>query len=530
MTQTDDAFARPAGTTESFAPRDRPPNYTAPPPTVSPDERAVFGRPAATSPEQPFAAPVGERIPPQHRSPVPSVAPELRTAYGRRGADPFAPPPGSRVTAQPSTESPWWKGDAYRDPWRDPNSPYWLGRPAVFRAGQLAQLDPSADTEQDDADALPLAEDETAQPPAEGGRRRGRFGLSALVWALLVALVAGTLGGGVGYWLSDHAGSALHNSDIALAQTGNPANRPPGSIADIAQRVSPAVVSIDVRTADAAGTGSGVVIDRNGYVLTNNHVVSPAVNGGSIRVTFNDKSSQVAQIAGRDPQTDLAVLKVASPNLTVAALGDSSKLAVGDPVVAIGSPLGLRGTVTSGIVSALGRPVHLAGEGSDTDAVIDAIQTDAAINPGNSGGPLVDAAGAVVGINSAIASLPSPTGSSSGGSIGLGFAIPINEARSIAQQLIRTGKVVHASIGLASRSVTTGTRDGAYVAQVTPDGPAAKAGLQPGDVITVLGGTLIDSSDELTVAVQAHKPGDTVTVRFFRGNQEQNVQVVLGSA
>ena len=522
----DAAFVRPPGVAESFAPRDSPPAYSPPPPTVSPEERVEFGRPSGSA--EPFAPRPGERIPPVHAEVAPPVHPQLTAAFGRVGDGSFAPAPGSRIAPTLyRQESPWWKPDAQRDPWRDPNSPFWLGRPAVFRAGQPAQLDPDADVEQLDADAA-LGVEESA--PADTARRRGRFGLSALVWGLLVALLAGTLGGGAGYWLADRANRALHNGDVSLATAGTPANRPPGSVADIAQRVSPAVVSIDVSTADESDTGSGVIIDKGGYILTNNHVVSAGVTGGTIRVTFNDKSSQVAAVVGRDTQTDLAVLKVTTPKLTVASLGDSDKIAVGDPVVAIGSPLGLRGTVTTGIVSALGRPVHLSGEGSDTDAVIDAIQTDAAINPGNSGGALVDASGAVIGINSAIASLPTQNGLGTSGSIGLGFAIPINEARSIAQQLIRTGNAVHASIGLATRSVTDGSREGAYIVQVSPGGPGDKAGLKAGDVITVLDTTLIDSADELTVTVQARAPGETVAVRYFRGNKETSVKVVLGSS
>ncbi len=217
-----------------------------------------------------------------------------------------------------------------------------------------------------------------------------------------------------------------------------------------------------------------------------------------------------------------------TPDLTVASLGESAKLAVGDPVIAIGSPLGLRQTVTTGIVSALNRPVHLSGEGSDSDATINAIQTDASINPGNSGGALVDASGAVVGVTTALAALPS-AGNSENGSIGLGFAIPVDEVRNVAQDLIRTGTVKHASVGAATRSVTDGPQDGAYVVQITPGGPADKAGLKQGDVVTLLDSTLIDSGDALQAAVALHKPGDTVSVRYFRGSAETTVQVTLGS-
>ena len=236
-------------------------------------------------------------------------------------------------------------------------------------------------------------------------------------------------------------------------------------------------------------------------------------------------------MVGRDPKTDLAVLKVEKPGLRVAALGDSDELAVGDPVIAVGSPLGLAGTVTSGIVSALNRPVRLGGQGgssgSDTNAVINAIQTDAPINPGNSGGALVDGAGALVGINSAIATLSSGQGQS--GSIGLGFAIPINEARDIAQQLIRTGKVQHATLGVTARSVTDGARDGALVESVTAGSAAAKAGIKAGDVITRVGDRLVAGADELVVQVRTRKVGDKVELTYVRGGRTAKTTVTLQS-
>ena len=243
-------------------------------------------------------------------------------------------------------------------------------------------------------------------------------------------------------------------------------------MADIAESVIPAVVSIEVRVGEVGGTGSGVVIEgEKGYIVTNNHVVSGAdgVEGAEIRAVFSDGSGSAARIVGRDPASDIAVLKVEKPGLVTASLGSSDDVVVGDPVVAIGSPLGLAGTVTSGIVSALERPVRLAGEGSDTNAVISAVQTDAPINPGNSGGALVDASGAVIGINTAIASV-------GGGSVGLGFAIPVDTVRDISEQLIATGEAVHASLGLNTRSVTDGTRDGALVLNVEPGSAAAAAG------------------------------------------------------
>jgi S1-C subfamily serine protease len=289
----------------------------------------------------------------------------------------------------------------------------------------------------------------------------------------------------------------------------------------------PAVVSIEVRVGQAGATGSGVVIDGdNGYIVTNNHVVSGAdnVEGAEIRAVFFDGSGSAARIVGRDPASDIAVLKVEKPGLVTASLGSSKDVVVGDPVVAIGSPLGLAGTVTSGIVSALERPVRLAGEGSDTNAVISAVQTDAPINPGNSGGALVDASGALIGINTAIAS----TGA--GGSIGLGFAIPVDTVRDIAQQLISTGSAVHSSLGVNTRSVTDGTRDGALVLNVEPGSAAAAAGIREQDIVIAVEGEPVGSSEELVVAVDAHDPGETVTVEVVRGGGSTEVEVTLDAA
>ena len=258
-----------------------------------------------------------------------------------------------------------------------------------------------------------------------------------------------------------------------------------------------------MRVGQSGATGSGVVIDgENGYIVTNNHVVSGAdgVEGAEIRAVFSDGSGSAARIVGRDPASDIAVIKVEKPGLLTASLGSSDDVVVGDPVVAIGSPLGLAGTVTSGIVSALDRPVRLAGEGSDTNAVISAVQTDAPINPGNSGGALVDASGAVIGINTAIAS----TG---GGSIGLGFAIPIDTARDIAEQLISTGSAVHATLGVATRSVTDSARDGALVLNVEPGSAAANAGIREEDVVIAVDGEPVGSSEELDRRHRRPRPG-----------------------
>ncbi|MBC8092695.1 MAG: trypsin-like peptidase domain-containing protein, partial [Pseudonocardia sp.] len=312
--------------------------------------------------------------------------------------------------------------------------------------------------------------------------------------------------------------------DATLTATGEAKERPPGSVADLAQRVVPAVVSIEVRVGEEGGTGSGVVIDAAGFVLTNNHVIAPAaeVEGATIDVVFSDGTRTRAQIVGRDPKTDLAVVRVGVTNPTVAQIGSSDSLAVGDGVIAIGSPLGLAGTVTDGIVSAVNRPVRL--EGGEVNAVIDAIQTDAAINPGNSGGPLVDSTGAVIGINTAISSP-----SQDGGSIGLGFAIPIDDARVIAEELIRTGVVRHAELGVNARSVEDDTSSGAQVQNVQVGGAAAAAGIVEGDVIVKLGERTIAGADELEVAVREFDPGATVPVELIREGRPLTVSVVLAS-
>jgi S1-C subfamily serine protease len=323
----------------------------------------------------------------------------------------------------------------------------------------------------------------------------------------------------------------LHTNNVNLAKAGVPANRPPGSVADLAKRVGPAVVSIAVSSANGYGVGSGVVIDKAGYVLTNNHVVSDAATGSAtIQVTFSDDATADAQIVGRDPVSDLAVIKVPNQQLTVATLGDSDKLAVGDPVIAIGSPLGLSGTVTAGIVSALDRAVHVYNDDGSSDAYLNAIQTDAAINPGNSGGALVDAAGAVIGINSAgTFAAPDGTGGSTPVS-GIGYAIPIDYARQIATELIKTGKAPHGSLGAQGRSVTDGTQLGAYLEQVQPGGAADKAGLVNGDVIVAVNGQAILSYDQLAVIVQAATPGTKLTLTYYRGSTKRTTTLTLGKA
>jgi putative serine protease PepD len=379
-------------------------------------------------------------------------------------------------------------------------------------------------------------------------RARSRHVGTASV-AAVTAFVFGAGGVAVGAELLNNNGNTttvpVGTTDSSVSPSALTTS--PKSYAGIAAKVLPSVVSINVTGANESDTGSGVILQSDGYILTNNHVVAAAANGGSVSVTFNDGSSKSAKIIGTDSLDDLAVIKVAKTGLSAATLGDSSAIQVGDPVLAVGSPLGLTGTVTLGIVSALNRPVETqdesqpqqlnpfgqsqGGSGSTQSAqptVIEAIQTDAAINPGNSGGALVDAAGEVVGINSAIASLggQSLEGTQSG-SIGVGFAIPINQAKTIATELISTGHATHPLLGVSLEDQTSAGVDKAVVHTVTSGGPAAKAGIKDGDVITAIDGSSTEGADAVIAAIRSHQPGQQVVVTIQRGGSTKTVTATL---
>jgi len=373
-----------------------------------------------------------------------------------------------------------------------------------------------------------------------------------------VAILAAALASGGTYAATRYATPAPSSSPVATTQSNGSTspqviqgNASAPDWTATAKAVAPSVVSIAVTSGQTGGQGSGVVIDNQGHILTNNHVATGAGADATISVTLNDGRTYDAKIVGTDPSTDLAVLLLNNPpsDLVPMSIGDSSQVVVGQPVMAIGNPLGLSGTVTTGIVSALDRPVttqaaespqgqqgQLPGtqqQQTASDSVVtNAIQTSAAINPGNSGGALVTADGKLIGINSSIASLGSSAGSQSG-NIGIGFAIPVNEAKSIADQLIATGTAQHAYIGVSAgdTTVTDGNskRQAALVQSVSQGTPAAQAGLQAQDAVIAIDGKPIDSSEALVANIHEHKVGDTVTITVIRGSQKQDIKVTLAA-
>ncbi|GAA4240911.1 hypothetical protein GCM10022254_67600 [Actinomadura meridiana] len=377
-----------------------------------------------------------------------------------------------------------------------------------------------------------------APVPAPPSSSRGGPGLGIFaVVALIIALVAGAVGAGVGVIAtdSDDGGSvSLGGSDSSGSDVQA---RPPDSVAGVAQRMLPSVVMIRVQSSQGEVGGTGFIVN-GGYVITNNHVVAGA-QGGRIQIVFNDKKTLPASVKGTDASSDVAVLKPEGQHsLPALPIGDSSKIAVGDPVIAIGSPLGLQGSVTTGIVSSLNRAVPTQGEGGGSDlSYLNAIQTDAAINPGNSGGPLVDAKGRVIGINTAIATLGGQGlgGEQQSGSIGLGFAIPINQGKRVAEEIIRTGSVRQAKLGVLPdpRYQEGGARIMPQAVNgqdpVTKGGPADKAGLKPGDVITAVDSRPIEDATDLIAQIRSRAPGDRIKVTYRRGGRESTVDVILGS-
>lgn len=378
-----------------------------------------------------------------------------------------------------------------------------------------------------------------APPTAHGApapKPKGRGGLIAAV--LVAALLAGGVGGGVGYWAAERGNDGAGSTTIT-ASTPKDLKREPGSVAGLAAGSLPSVVTIEASAGDGeGGTGTGFVYDEEGHILTNNHVVASAANGGKLTATFSNGKKYDAEVVGRAQGYDVAVIKLknAPTGLKPLPLGDSDKVAVGDSTIAIGAPFGLSNTVTTGIISAKNRPVASGDASGGKNSYMSALQTDASINPGNSGGPLLDGRGAVIGINSAIQSAGNGGfGGGQAGSIGLGFAIPINQAKNVAQSLIKTGKPVYPiiSVSVDLQAKVEGAKiseQGASANElVDPNGPAGKAGLKPGDIITQFGGKPIDSGPTLISEIWTYKPGDTVKLTYLRDGKPNTVDITLGS-
>uniref|UniRef100_A0AAU2V2M0 Trypsin-like peptidase domain-containing protein n=1 Tax=Streptomyces sp. NBC_00003 TaxID=2903608 RepID=A0AAU2V2M0_9ACTN len=535
--------AQPAPAAETH-----PANPTAAPPTQDEPDTGFIADPVTEPKPEPKPERQAEPVAP--RQPLHAPDPYGTPPYG--GPGPWAPaPPVQRPVPTPAGGTPLPQQSAYAAP-QAPAAP-----PAPASVQQAAA--PQAPAPQ-----APVQQASYAAPPAPPGppasqwlqydpwgapgeplsqvgqpepkkRRRGAL----LVGAVLLALVAGGIGGGVGAYVERNGGI----TSVKLPQSGKePQGRAPDSVAGIAASALPSVVTIHVTGATESGTGTGFVLDNAGHILTNNHVVQPAGDSGKISVTFSGGESAPAQVVGRDSGYDLAVVKVDGVSgMKPLPLGNSDNVLVGDPVVAIGAPFDLSNTVTSGIISAKERPITAGGESGDGSDVsyVDALQTDAPINPGNSGGPLVDSKARVIGINSAIRSAGSGSTEGSGGqagSIGLGFAIPVNQAKRVAEELINTGKATHPVIGVTLDMKFTG--DGARVGDktgdgkpaVAPDGPGAKAGIKSQDVITKVDGQRVHSGEELIVKIRAHRPGDQLKLTVQRDGKPQELTLTLGSS
>lgn len=503
---------------QAARPLHEPDQYSTPP----------YGGPGPWAPAPPVQRPVPT---PAHGTPVPppyagTNGAGITTAPAPAPAPPAAFPPPAPLPQQPQGQPQHQPQQAaqpqqpqHSQPHPQPPSPQWL------------QYDPWG------APRQPLITSPGPPLGTDGGRRKNRRG-SVLVGALLLALVAGGIGGGMGAYIERNGGL----TQVELPQDErNGGGRAPDSVAGIAASALPSVVTLHVSGSTESGTGTGFVLDNKGHILTNNHVVAPAGSSGEITVTFSGGETANAEVVGKDSGYDLAVVKVSGVSgLKPLPLGNSDNVQVGDPVVAIGAPFDLSNTVTSGIISAKDRPITAGGEKGDGSDIsyVDALQTDAPINPGNSGGPLVDTDAHVIGINSAIRAADSGSTTEGGqaGSIGLGFAIPINQGKRVAEELINTGKATHPVIGVTLDMKYTG--DGAKVGEkgadgkssVTPDGPGAKAGIEPGDIITEVDGARVHSGEELIVKIRSHRPGDRLDLGLTRGGKDLTMTLTLGSA
>ncbi|XVV37045.1 trypsin-like peptidase domain-containing protein [Streptomyces sp. CA-100214] len=503
---------------------------SAAPPGATPDP--------ALADAPPPSPPSGHPTPPVPHGTTPPPAPGLPTPPPGATPDPAptdAPPPvpPARQSAEAHDAAPL--GVPASAPAGEPGAAAGHAPEPTAVQGAEPPLDPWGRYDPWAASPAPEPLQHSGRPPGAPDERRRGIRKALIGGALLIALISGTAGGAIGVYLERNGGVGT----VELPQAGaESAERAPGSVAALAGRALPSVVTLHVSGSDAAGTGTGFVLDDRGHILTNNHVVDPAGDGGEITVTFNSGDTAEATVVGRDSGYDLAVVRVKGVSgLTPMPLGNSDNVRVGDPVVAIGAPFDLAGTVTSGIISAKERPITAGGEKGDASDVsyVDALQTDAPINPGNSGGPLLDSQGRAIGINSAIRSAGGGSAESDGGqsgSIGLGFAIPINQGKRVAEELINTGRASHPVIGITLDMDYTGdgARVGADGSAVTKGGAGAKAGIKPGDVITAVDGQRVHSGEELIVKTRAHRPGDRLELTVERGGKETKVSLVLGSS
>ncbi|MGX7677323.1 trypsin-like peptidase domain-containing protein [Jatrophihabitans sp. DSM 45814] len=500
------------------------------------DPAATGGQPGQSG-EVPATQPTGHQ--PTARYPFASEGaptPPPAPSYGGYGQSAPADTGGS---ATPSSGAPTFRPPGYEDTSNFGQPGYGqpgygqpgygqpgYGQPGYGQPGYGAYSQPDEQARADQGSGLTPSVTQTSADKKHRAR-------PLLVTAVIAALIGAGVGAGT-VAIADHNDNSVNTGLRITNDTGVPAAKVDGTIGAAAARIRPSVVTINVTNGQTGGTGSGVILRPDGYILTNDHVVSEGANGGSISVTLSDGRTAPATIVGRDTSDDLAVIRVtALTNLTPATFGKSSSLSVGQTVVAVGAPLGLSDTVTSGIVSNTARPVR---SGDNDQAVFQAVQTDAAINPGNSGGPLVDLNGSVVGINAAIATdnsgggLQIPGQTQQSGNIGIGFAIPSDEASRIASELIATGKAYHAVIGVSVKDTTSSTTAGVALSQVTAGGAGAKAGLKVGDLVTAVDGTPVTTADSLIAVIRSHAPGEQVTLTYTRGGKSATTKVTLGKS
>jgi putative serine protease PepD len=530
------------GQTNDGKPDDRTPDDETPPsspwrPTADDAEpnEPWWAAPTVSPATTPATPPPPSPVPP---AAVPHTPPAPPAPFA-----PFAPPAAAPSYGQPSYGQPYGSQPAFgQQPFGAPRQPPYsaptYGEPTY---GESTYGAPAYGQPGGAGSSSTMYGSTTSSGRRNRSRNRNHGWPSLVIVAVIAALVGAVVASAVVATNKNNDDKSSSNALSSPSTQSAPAvvaSLPAGSVASVASALLPSVVSITVSGRDEQDEGTGIILSDDGQILTNNHVVEAAATSGVIAVTFSNGKTVTASIVGRDPTSDLAVIKAAGvTGLHPATLGSDASLAVGQQVVAVGSPLGLSNTVTSGIISSLNRPVctqNCGGSASGaTPTVLDAIQTDAAINPGNSGGPLVDMAGRVVGINSAIATLDQSQGDSQSGNIGVGFAIPIDEAKRIVTQLQKTGHADHALFGIGVADSVDGnlnTPNGAKIVSITPDGPAAKAGLKVNDIVVKFGDRPLIDADSLIAATHAAVPNSTVTITYVRGGQQATVQVTLGAA